>query len=75
MIAQDTGGAIRGPQRADIFFGFGDEAGTAAGTIRDPGAWSCCCPSNARIRPFRTRDPWRGGKRASQPKIGSYGTA
>jgi membrane-bound lytic murein transglycosylase A len=37
MIAQDTGGAIRGPQRADIFFGFGDDAGTAAGTIRDPG--------------------------------------
>jgi membrane-bound lytic murein transglycosylase A len=37
MIAQDTGGAIRGPQRADIFFGFGDEAGLAAGVIRDPG--------------------------------------
>lgn len=37
MIAQDTGGAIKGPQRADIFFGFGDDAGRAAGTIRDPG--------------------------------------
>ena len=37
MIAQDTGGAIRGAQRADIFFGFGDEAGLAAGVIRDPG--------------------------------------
>jgi len=37
MIAQDTGGAIRGAQRADIFFGFGDAAGEAAGTIRDPG--------------------------------------
>ena len=37
MIAQDTGGAIRGPQRADIFFGFGDDAGRAAGEIRDPG--------------------------------------
>jgi membrane-bound lytic murein transglycosylase A len=37
MIAQDTGGAIRGPQRADIFFGFGDAAGEAAGTVRDPG--------------------------------------
>jgi membrane-bound lytic murein transglycosylase A len=37
MIAQDTGGAIRGPQRADIFYGFGDTAGTAAGTIRDSG--------------------------------------
>ncbi|MEJ6393294.1 MltA domain-containing protein [Gymnodinialimonas sp. 2305UL16-5] len=37
MIAQDTGGAIRGAQRADIFFGYGDAAGEAAGTIRDPG--------------------------------------
>ena len=37
MIAQDTGGAIQGAQRADIFFGFGDAAGDAAGTIRDPG--------------------------------------
>lgn len=37
MIAQDTGGVILGPQRADIFFGFGDAAGDAAGTIRDPG--------------------------------------
>ncbi len=37
MVAQDTGGAIRGAQRADIFFGFGDEAGRQAGEIRDPG--------------------------------------
>ena len=37
MVAQDTGGAIRGAQRADIFFGFGDAAGEAAGVIRDPG--------------------------------------
>jgi membrane-bound lytic murein transglycosylase A len=37
MIAQDTGGAIKGAQRADIFFGFGDGAGLAAGQIRDPG--------------------------------------
>jgi membrane-bound lytic murein transglycosylase A len=37
MIAQDTGGAIKGPQRADIFFGFGDAAGEAAGRVRDAG--------------------------------------
>jgi len=37
MIAQDVGGVILGPQRADIFFGFGDEAGRAAGRIRDSG--------------------------------------
>lgn len=37
MIAQDTGGAIRGAQRADIFFGAGDAAGAAAGVVRDGG--------------------------------------
>jgi membrane-bound lytic murein transglycosylase A len=34
MIAQDTGSAILGPARADIFFGCGDEAGRRAGDIR-----------------------------------------
>lgn len=34
MIAQDTGSAIRGPARADIFFGSGDNAGSLAGAIR-----------------------------------------
>ena len=34
MIAQDTGSAIVGPARADIFFGTGDEAGARAGDIR-----------------------------------------
>ncbi len=37
MIAQDTGGAIKGPQRADLFFGTGPEAGDAAGQIKDGG--------------------------------------
>jgi membrane-bound lytic murein transglycosylase A len=37
MIAQDTGGAITGEQRADIFFGTGFEAGEAAGQIKDGG--------------------------------------
>ena len=37
MIAQDIGSAIKGPQRADIFFGTGDKAGRAAGRLSDPG--------------------------------------
>jgi membrane-bound lytic murein transglycosylase A len=37
MVAQDTGSAIKGPQRADIFFGTGDAAGERAGLVRDPG--------------------------------------
>jgi membrane-bound lytic murein transglycosylase A len=36
MIASDTGSAILGAARADIFFGSGDEAGARAGTIRHP---------------------------------------
>jgi len=37
MIAQDTGSAIKGAQRADIFFGTGYEAGLNAGRLKDPG--------------------------------------
>jgi membrane-bound lytic murein transglycosylase A len=34
FVAQDTGGAIRGAARADIFFGFGASAEGAAGTLK-----------------------------------------
>lgn len=37
MIAQDTGSAIKGAQRADVFFGTGDDAGRAAGRLKDKG--------------------------------------
>ena len=37
MIAQDTGSAIQGAQRADIFFGTGIGAGRRAGRVRDGG--------------------------------------
>lgn len=37
MVAQDTGSAIKGAQRADIFYGSGSEAGREAGRIRDTG--------------------------------------
>jgi membrane-bound lytic murein transglycosylase A len=37
MVAQDTGSAIKGAQRADIFFGTGDAAGRTAGAVKDPG--------------------------------------
>lgn len=36
-MAQDTGGAIRGPVRADFFWGFGDEAGREAGRMKQQG--------------------------------------
>lgn len=34
MMAQDTGGAIRGPVRADYFWGFGAAAGEQAGKMK-----------------------------------------
>ena len=37
VVAQDTGGAIRGAVRADFFWGTGAEAGAAAGRMRQQG--------------------------------------
>lgn len=37
LIAQDTGGAIKGAVRGDIFFGTGPEAGKRAGVTNSPG--------------------------------------
>lgn len=37
LVAQDTGGAIKGPVRGDIYFGTGDGAGARAGTMNAPG--------------------------------------
>lgn len=36
MIAQDTGGAIKGEARADFFWGWGAEARQAAGVMKEP---------------------------------------
>jgi membrane-bound lytic murein transglycosylase A len=37
VMAQDTGGAITGAVRADLFWGFGDEAGEQAGKMKQSG--------------------------------------
>jgi len=47
MIAQDTGSAIVGPARADIFFGSGPEAGAVAGVMRHAGAFVVLWPVDA----------------------------
>lgn len=44
MIAQDTGGAIRGPVRGDIFFGAGPEAAAVAGRLRAAGEFFIFAP-------------------------------
>lgn len=37
MLAQDTGGAIKGGVRADFFWGAGDQAGARAGSMKQQG--------------------------------------
>jgi membrane-bound lytic murein transglycosylase A len=47
-IAQDTGSAIKGAQRADIFIGTGDLAGQEAGQIKDSGRMVALMPKGWR---------------------------
>jgi len=54
MVAQDTGSAIVGPARADIYFGAGDEAGLIGGRIKQPGRFTMLVPRE--IDPFAA---WR----------------
>ena len=44
MIAQDTGSAIVGPARGDLFAGCGDEAGAIAGVVRHPARFFALLP-------------------------------
>jgi len=44
MFAQDTGSAIVGPARADIYFGAGDEAARIAGRIKNAGQFVMLIP-------------------------------
>jgi membrane-bound lytic murein transglycosylase A len=50
VIAQDTGGAIRGPVRGDLFWGFGREAADRAGMMKDRGAYYLLLPRNVAAR-------------------------
>lgn len=47
MLAQDTGGAIKGPVRADFFWGFGPEAAERAGRMREQGRLWVLLPKGA----------------------------
>jgi membrane-bound lytic murein transglycosylase A len=44
MIAQDTGSAIVGPARGDLFAGSGDAAGEIAGVVRHPARFFALLP-------------------------------
>ena len=43
-IAQDTGGAIKGPLRGDLFWGFGPEAESIAGRMKHAGGYVLLLP-------------------------------
>jgi membrane-bound lytic murein transglycosylase A len=59
VIAQDTGSAIVGPARADIYFGAGDEAARIAGRIKHSGAFIMLIP--------RQLDPVEAGRDTPLP--------
>src|SRR4051795_9651530 len=60
MIAQDTGSAIVGPARADIYFGSGDEAGHIAGRVKNSARFTMLMP--------RALDPLEAGKAMPLPE-------
>jgi membrane-bound lytic murein transglycosylase A len=49
MVAQDTGGAIRGAVRADYYWGFGSAAGQEAGRMRSQGRMWMLLPNEIEI--------------------------
>jgi membrane-bound lytic murein transglycosylase A len=59
MVGQDTGSAIVGPARADIYFGAGDEAARMAGRIKNPGNFVMLLP--------RMLDPVEAGRDTPLP--------
>ena len=58
-LAQDTGGAIRGPVRADFFWGFGTRAGQEAGRMRQDGRMWLLWPKGAPPPTPRCRAAYR----------------
>ncbi|WP_363331154.1 MltA domain-containing protein [Bradyrhizobium sp.] len=61
MVAQDTGSAITGPARADIYFGAGADAGRVSGRLRNSARFVIFVPKSldpvARGRKMPTPDP------------------
>ena len=49
MIAQDTGSAIVGRARADVFWGAGEEAGRVAGGVHHRATSLCWCPGKSTL--------------------------
>lgn len=50
VVAQDTGGAIKGPVRGDLFWGYGKEAASGAGAMNARGRYYLLLPRAAAAR-------------------------
>src|SRR5712671_7673338 len=50
VVAQDTGGAIKGPVRGDLFWGFGPAAAWRAGMMKDRGTYYLLLPRDVAAR-------------------------
>jgi membrane-bound lytic murein transglycosylase A len=57
LIAQDTGGAIRGSVRGDVFFGFGAAAEQRAGDMKSQGRMFVLLPKDVAARLGQTVKP------------------
>ena len=51
LVAQDTGGAIRGPIRGDVFWGFGPDAEAVAGRMKNRGKMWVLLPKDRQPSP------------------------
>ena len=51
MVAQDTGGAIKGVVRGDVFWGHGEDAARRAGVMKSPGTYYLLIPKATRQSP------------------------
>ncbi len=49
VVAQDTGGAIRGPVRGDLFWGHGEDAETGAGVMKSRGGYFLLLPRTVSV--------------------------
>jgi membrane-bound lytic murein transglycosylase A len=61
MVAQDTGSAIVGPARADIYFGAGADAGRVSGQLRNNARFVMLVP--------KSLDPVARGRRMPLPDV------
>lgn len=79
MVSQDTGSAIIGPARADLYFGAGRDAGRIAGRIRQQGRFVMLLPREldmveaGRAMPLPRPKPVIPAEAKSEPKADPNG--